>query len=270
MKGFFLDFFHSVSIVIILVIAIIASQVARKALNRYARRNGNNMRINATTFSFLKNAASFAIFAVAVIAVIHLIPGLEKLATTLWASAGILSVVIGLATQQTFGNIVSGIFIVISKPFRIGDSIKLPNGNQGVVEDITLQFTVISNPENGHIIVPNSVITRDFVINSTIIDDKVCNLINLKIMTDDVDRAIALIEEIATSHPDYYDASKSEIPQNSNSEFKPVIVQVVDLMDSWIILRLSVWCKSSAKAFTMRSDLLLAIKKRFTAEGIKI
>jgi len=270
MKGFFLDFFHSVSIVTILVVALIVSQVARKALNRYARRNAGNMRINATTFSFLKNAASFVIFAVALIAVIHLIPGLEKLATTLWASAGILSVVIGLATQQTFGNIVSGIFIVISKPFRIGDSIKLPNGNQGVVEDITLQFTVISNPENGHIIVPNSVITRDFVVNATIINDKVCNLINLKIMTDDIDKAIAMLHEIASSHPDFYDASKSEMPHDSNSEFKPVMVQVVDLVDSWVILRLSVWCKSSARALTMRSDLLLEIKKRFTAEGIKI
>ncbi|PLK45404.1 mechanosensitive ion channel family protein [Emticicia sp. TH156] len=270
MKGAFLDFFHSVSILIILVVALIVSQVARKALNRYALRSTGNMRINATTFSFLKNASSFVIFAVALIAVIHLIPGLEKLATTLWASAGILSVVIGLATQQTFGNIVSGIFIVVSKPFRIGDSIKLPNGNQGIVEDITLQFTVINNPENGHIIVPNAVITRDYVVNSTIIDDKVCNLINLKIMTDDVDRAILLLQEIASAHPDFYNASGSEVNRVSTDELKPVMVQVVDLMDSWITLRLSVWCKSSAKASGMRSDLLLAIKKRFTAEGIKI
>lgn len=270
MHGFFLDFFHIVSIIIILIIALVLSQLARKALNRYAKVSANNIQINPTTFSFLKNAISFVIFTLAIIAVLHLIPGLEKLATTLWASAGILSVVIGLATQQTLGNIVSGIFIVIYKPFRIGDSIKLPNGHHGIVEDITLQFTVINNAENRHIIVPNSVITKDYIINSTIIDDKVCNQIDVKIVTQDIDQAMALLREIAISHPDFYDASNAAITNDITPKITPVLVQVIDLSDSWITLRLSVWCKSSAKAFAMKSDLLLAIKKRFESEGIKI
>ncbi|GAB3522811.1 mechanosensitive ion channel family protein [Emticicia fontis] len=270
MHGFFLDFFHSVSIIVILILALVLSQLARKALNRYARVSSGNMRINATTFSFLKNAISFVIFALAIIAVVHLIPGLEKLATTLWASAGILSVVIGLATQQTFGNIVSGIFIVIYKPFRIGDSIQLPNGQHGIVQDITLQFTVINNAENRHIIVPNSVITKDYVINSTIIDDKVCNQIDVKIVTKDIDQAMTLLKEIAINHPDFYDVSASEINNDTATKISPILVQVIDLSDSWVTLRLSVWCKSSTKAFAMKSDLLLAIKKRFDSVGIKI
>lgn len=270
MHGFFLDFFHSVSIIVILIVALVLSQLARKALNRYARISSNNIRINATTFSFLKNAISFIIFALALIAVVHLIPGLEKLATTLWASAGILSVVIGLATQQTFGNIVSGIFIVIYKPFRIGDSIQLPNGQHGIVEDITLQFTVINNAENRHIIVPNSVITKDYIINSTIIDDKVCNQIDVKIITPDIDRAMDLLKEIAINHPDFYNAPTVEVPDEITPQITPILVQVIDLSDSWITLRLSVWCRSSTRAFAMKSDLLLEIKKRFQHEGIKI
>lgn len=270
MKNFFLDFFHSVSIILILIAALTISQLARKALNRYARVSADNIRINKTTFSFLKNLVSFVIFAVAIILVVHLIPGLEKLATTLWASAGILSVVIGLATQQTFGNIVSGIFIVISKPFRIGDSIQLPNGHHGIVEDITLQFTVINNAENRHIIVPNSVITRDYVINSTIIDDKVCNQIDVKIITKDIDHAMNLLKEIAIAHPDFYNVQKTAIADRAGLNITPILVQVIDLSDTWVTLRLSVWCVSSTKAFAMKSDLLLAIKKRFESEGIKI
>jgi small-conductance mechanosensitive channel len=271
MNGFFLDFFHTVSIIIILIVALVLSQFARKALNRYARISSGNMRINATTFSFLKNAVSFVIFALAIILVVHLIPGLETLATTLWASAGILSVVIGLATQQTFGNIVSGIFIVIYKPFRIGDSIQLPNGHHGIVGDITLQYTVINNAENRHIIIPNSVITKDYIINSTIIDDKVCNQIDIKIVTSDIDRAMSLLKEIAVSHPDFYGAPEVEmVEETTTHRITPVLVQVIDLSDSWVTLRLSVWCKSSVKAFAMKSDLLLAIKKRFESEGIKI
>ena len=267
MKGFFLDVFHSVSIVAILVGALLLSQLARKALNRYAKVSSRDSPINPTTFSFLKNAISFVIFALALIVIVHLIPGLEKLATTLWASAGILSVIIGLATQQTFGNMVSGIFIVIYKPFRVGDSIQLPNGNNGIVEDITLQFTVINNAENRHIIVPNSVITKDYIINSTIIDDKVCNHIDIKVNSTAIDKAIAILKEIATSHPDFYD---SRTEDEVNQKINPILVQVIDLSDTWITLRLSVWCQSSTRAFAMKSDLLLSIKKRFDAEGIKV
>ncbi|WP_337044461.1 mechanosensitive ion channel family protein [Emticicia sp. 17c] len=270
MQGFFLDFFHSVSIVLILIGALVLSQLSRKGLNRYARITSANIRINPTTFSFLKNAISFVIFGLAIIVILHLIPGLEKLATTLWASAGILSVVIGLATQQTFGNIVSGIFIVIYKPFRIGDTIQLPNGNHGIVADITLQYTVINNAENRHIIVPNAVITRDYVINSTIIDDKVCNQIDIKIITQDLEAAMDLLKQIAMSHPDFYDPQQSDISEVKARNIVPAQVQVVDLADNWVTLRLSVWCKSSTKAFSMKSDLLFSIKKQFDAKGIRI
>ncbi|HEY1056806.1 MAG TPA: mechanosensitive ion channel family protein, partial [Emticicia sp.] len=71
-------------------------------------------------------------------------------------------------------------------------------------------------------------------------------------------------------HPDFYDVSASEINNDTATKISPILVQVIDLSDSWVTLRLSVWCKSSTKAFAMKSDLLLAIKKRFDSEGIKI
>ncbi|MDZ7777461.1 MAG: mechanosensitive ion channel [Bacteroidales bacterium] len=72
----------------------------------------------------------------------------------------------------------------------------------GTVEDITLRHTVIRNFENRRIIVPNSVISSETIINSNIIEDKVCNFVEISISYDsDVDKAMALMQEEAMSHP---------------------------------------------------------------------
>jgi len=153
------DTLRLVLIIAILILASVLVRTAHWSINRYVNRSAFALCSNPANYRFLQRATTFLIYATALTIIAHLIPGLEKLASTLLASAGILSVVIGLATQQTFGNLVSGIFIIVYKPFRVGDTIQLFNGNQGSVEDITLQFTVIRNPENRRIFVPNSVIS---------------------------------------------------------------------------------------------------------------
>jgi len=69
------------------------------------------------------------------------------------AGAGILAVAVGFASQAALSNIISGVFVVIFKPFRVGDRLKI-NELTGVVEDITLRHTVIRDLENKRIIIP--------------------------------------------------------------------------------------------------------------------
>jgi len=73
------------------------------------------------------------------------------------------------ASQHAFANIVSGIFIVIFKPFGVGDWIKIgSNGTSGTVEDITLRHTVITTWEHKSLIIPNAKIDDMSIINYTI------------------------------------------------------------------------------------------------------
>lgn len=80
------------------------------------------------------------------------------------ASAGVLSVIIGLAAQQAFGNVFSGLYIVVTKPYRVNDIIQLMSGQTGTVEDITLQNTVMRLPDSRRLIIPNSLLSKKAVI----------------------------------------------------------------------------------------------------------
>ena len=98
---------------------------------------------------------------------------MKSLGTALFAGAGILAVIVGFASQKAFANIISGIFILISKPFKMSDIIEFTDGKKGVVEEITLRHTIIKDYENRRIIIPNSIISEETIINSNIQDEKI-------------------------------------------------------------------------------------------------
>ena len=84
------------------------------------------------------------------------IPSLKNLGTALFAGAGVMAAVKGFASQAAFSNIISGVFVILFKPFRVGDIVQLTNGLKGKVTDITFRHTVIKDYENRRIIIPNS------------------------------------------------------------------------------------------------------------------
>ncbi|MDX1630211.1 MAG: mechanosensitive ion channel, partial [Fulvivirga sp.] len=143
----------------ILLGAFILSRILRFFLNRYVKKMSESMHLDPTKYSFLKNAMNFIIFIIAVILIFSRIPELKQYGVGLFASAGVLAAIVGFASQSAFSNIVSGIFIVLFKPFRVGDHIELAQGSRGQVEDITLRHTVIKNYENRRIVIPNAIIS---------------------------------------------------------------------------------------------------------------
>ena len=159
---------------IIGLIAVILSRILQKLMRVYFERSSRVLKVDPKRYKFLRNAVSFVIFMLAVTLIFYTITGLRTIGITLFAGAGIFAAIIGFASQEAFSNIVSGIFIVIFKPFRVGDNIKIGDLHQGTVEDITLRHTIINNFENRRIIIPNTVISGQTIINSTIEDEKVC------------------------------------------------------------------------------------------------
>jgi small-conductance mechanosensitive channel len=252
----------------ILGLALLFSYVLRKALNRYALHSSRKLNVSPTNFRLLKTLSTLTIFILALIIVLHLIPGLEKIGTTLLASAGILSVIIGLAAQQTFGNIISGIFIFIYKPFRVGEYVELNDGKNGIVEDINLRFTIVRSDENRRMVIPNTLISNGVIINSDVNVNRVCIFLTISLAYDaDIDKAITEIQKLAAAHPDYYD---SRTPDRMNKDAPIVPVRLVSLDHFSMNLRAEVWCKTDAASYAMKCDLLLAIKRVFDKEGIKL
>lgn len=122
-----------------------------------------NFNGNDTTINFFSKVAKALIYIIAgFILITELGYDLGGLATGL----GISSVVIALAAQDIAKSFLAGISIISDKPFEIGDYITVEEFS-GTVEDITFRTTRIRNADNQVIILPNSILTDNNIINSS-------------------------------------------------------------------------------------------------------
>lgn len=253
---------------LLLLGAFITSRILRSLLTLYFKKTSAFLNVDKTRFNFVKNAVSAIIYMTAIILIFYSIPKLKTLGVTLFASAGIFAAIIGFASQQAFSNIISGIFLVMSKPIRVGDNIRIGDLHNGYVEDITLRHTVIRNFENRRIIIPNSIISAETIVNSSITEEKTCSFMEMGISYDsDINKAIAIIQDEVAKHPNFVEWRS---PEDIKSGTPKVRVRVLGWGNSSIDLRAYIWSKNSETAFVTRCDLYHSIKERFDNEGIEI
>lgn len=258
-----------VSIGIILFLTVLAGGVSarlfRRAIRKAELEGGQS---DLTNLRFLKRGVTVLIYILGIGVAIYIVPELRGIAKGMFASAGLLAIAVGFAAQQALANIVSGVFIVIFKPYKIGDRLALQTTLTGVVEDINLRHTVIRNFENKRIIIPNSVISNEVLVNSNYGDDKIIKWVDFGISYDsDIDLARKIMKEEVEAHPNFIDG-RNDDQKAANEEMIPV--RVVSFGDSSVNLRAWVWAEDPAKAFVMGTDLNESIKKRFDKEGIEI
>lgn len=84
-------------------------------------------------------------------------PAAQKMMTTVLASAGVISVIAGLAAQSTLGNVFAGIQLAFTDAIRVGDVVVAgPNGDQGAIEEITLTYVVVRVWDERRLIMPST------------------------------------------------------------------------------------------------------------------
>lgn len=252
----------------IILATFILAYMFRRFFNRFVLRSSRLVKHDPTNFKFLKHALSSIIYLIGFSLAIYKIEALRTVASSLLAGAGILAVAVGFASQAALSNIISGIFIIIYKPFGINDRITVRDNLRGVVEDITLRHTIIRDFENKRIVIPNSVISDEVVINADLNDERICRFVEVGISYDsDIKLAKRIIQEEAMKHPLEIDVRTEEQVETGIDE---VVVRVLSFGDSSVNLRAWVWARNQAEGFAMHCDLLEIIKERFDAEGIEI
>jgi len=251
----------------VILITILVAVLVNRFFSRLIRRSTEAMNSDPTNYQFLRHIVTAAIYITGFGIAVYNVPSLKALATSMLAGAGILAVAIGFASQQALSNIVSGIFIVIFKPFRVNDRLTLRTFS-GFVEDITLRHTVIRDFENKRILVPNSIISDEIIVNSDFVEDKICRWIDVGISYDsNIDLAKEIMREELENHPLYVDP---RTPEQIENEMPKVTVRVLSLGEYAINIRAWAWAKGAADAFVMSCDLYESIKKRFDAADIEI
>ena len=247
---------------------LLVAFIFNRLFHRFIRRNSLLIRNDPTNYVFLRHAITAIIYVLGFSWAVYSLPSLRAVANSLLAGAGILAVAVGFASQHALSNIISGIFIVIFKPFSVNDRLRFQSGLQGVVEDITLRHVVIRDFENRRILIPNSVISEEVIINSDFGDDSICKFLEIDISYDsDIDLARAIIQEEALRHPLKIDGRTPEQIEAGRPE---IPVRVIALGEYYVRLRAYIWAKNNADAFELGCDLLETVKKRFGREGIEI
>jgi small-conductance mechanosensitive channel len=254
--------------VLLIILAAFLLERITTFLVRKAYMSSDKDPEDRTRYRFMRNAIRLIVGILAFIGIIYSIPALKNFAITLFAGAGILVAFIGLAAKDAFGNIISGVFIVSFKPFRVGDLIRVGDKYMGVVEDITLRHTVLNTFENRRVIIPNAIISDEVITNSHIRDEATCEFIEVGISYEsDLDKAMAVMAEECEQHPDCVDRrTASELGQG----VPKVPVRLVRIDDSSLVLRAAAWAKDPITSRGMRYDLNRLIKLRFDREGIEL
>lgn len=175
--------------------------------------------------------------------------------TALLGAAGVFTVALSFASQTAASNLVSGIFLIFERPFKVGDLIEV-KGMKGTVESIDLLSTKINAPDNMLIRIPNE----------TLMKSEITNLSCSKIRRVPITIGVAYNTNI--------EHAKSVLLSLANANEavleKPQPQVVLDnFAESSIDMKLMVWAKTS-NAANVRNQLHEAIKQQFDQEGIEM
>lgn len=263
LKDFRIGFF----IAFITITTIILGAITDKVLRYFLYRKQANKDYDATGFKFLKHLIITVIYILGFAFALIQIPEFKIIGHSVLAGAGMISLVAGLASQQALSNIVSGVLLVIFKPFRINDKITI-NNFVGTVEDINLRQVVLKDAENNRIIIPNAVISNQIIVNTNMHDTKCCKIIEIGIGYDsDIEKALEIMKDEIGKHPLFIDTRTAETKKQKTPL---VVARVVALADSSVTLKAWAWAKNSTDGFAMYCDLLQSIKNRFDKAAIDI
>ncbi|WP_435118173.1 mechanosensitive ion channel family protein [Halolamina sp. C58] len=216
-------------------------------------RNRNNPTIASATSTYLRVLlVGFAVLTGLVAA------GYGRLLSNSAVIIAAITFVTGIAGQQIFGSLISGMFLVADPDFNVGDWIEW-DGGQGTVEAVHFRVTRVRTPNNGTIAVPNtqltdSSLTRPFGRDSYRVTEQI-------LVGYDQDTEHALLELRQTAEED--EAVMAEPAPNT---------RVLDLGPNAITLQAEFWIDDpmDRNIVTIRSDFRRRVKRRFDEEGLTI
>jgi small conductance mechanosensitive channel len=143
------------------ILLFIAAQFLIRLLKKWMRRYMTKREFDSSIQPFLISLL-FTILQVFVIIATMDVVGIKM--TIFTVLIGGIGVAAGLALSGTLQNFTSGILILLLKPFRVGDNI-IAQGQEGIVSSIQIFYTIVVTYDNRDVIIPNSKLSNDLIIN---------------------------------------------------------------------------------------------------------
>lgn len=178
--------------------------------------------------------------------------------SAIFGAAGIAGIAIGLAAQTSISNVISGIFLLVERPFLVGDFVLIQNVG-GIVKSIDLLSTTLVTPEKMLVRVPNEVVVKAPIINKTFFKEQRMDL-QLQMMLSH-DQALKLLPEIQKAFID---------SQLILTEPEPLLV-ITGIDSKAITILFRCWVDTSTRLrMSIYNDLARMIRKLSEQKEIPI
>ncbi|MDP3399565.1 MAG: mechanosensitive ion channel family protein, partial [Brevundimonas sp.] len=175
--------------------------------------------------------------------------------TSIIAVLGAASLAVGLALQGTLSNVAAGVMLLILRPYRVGDVVDI-GGVTASVTKLDLFTTQLSNASNHKIVVPNSLVLGDRILNFS---GQTLRRVEINFTVgygEDLGRAREVLEAVGRGH-------------DSVLEDPPVWSGVTGLLDSSVQITLHAWVYSG-DWWQTQADLMQGGKEALDEAGIEI
>lgn len=147
--------------IVIAIVVFIAGQWLIRLFRKRMVRSMHQKQVSTSLQPFMRSLIAATLQVLLVLLVMQIL-GIQL--TIFAALVGALGVAAGLALSGTLQNFTSGILILLMKPYNIGDNI-MAQGQEGTVTDIRVFYTIITTYDNRTVIVPNSKLSNELIVN---------------------------------------------------------------------------------------------------------
>jgi len=244
---------HILKFVAALVIFWIGTAIARRVYNFIDNHAQKNARIDTTLGKLAATLARYAVLISATLLAVSILG--VKVASILGVFAA-MTLAIGLALQGSMSNVAAGLLLVILRPYKIGDYVKIV-GEEGTVEDLNVFTTTLRTLDNIKVILSNGEVRGNTICNFTSLGKRRIDIDYGIDYDDDMDKAIAITKEVA--------AADNRVLDDPEGPWAKVLC----LNNSSVDIQLRVWCRPE-DYWELRFDLIKAVKEAFDQGGITI
>jgi small-conductance mechanosensitive channel len=215
--------------IFILSFSIIISRIVILYLRRYFI-NKVSKDVGETTIKFLYYSSLFIVF----ITILPLI-GLDP--SGLLLAGGITGIVLGFASQNIVGNLISGVFLMIEKPIKIGDQVEI-NKISGYVTDIRIISTLIRTFDGLLVRIPNQQVFTTNITNTVSYPIRRFDFIMKIRYSDDADAAIWFIQDLIDKEPFALHSPPPSVYVNELGENSVnIVIRIWAPISEWYVLK---------------------------------
>ena len=239
--------YQIIEFLIIIIVAFILARIIRANIRRLMKE-----RVPQNTLNNLEKLSYYGIISLGLIIAFSTI-GFTL--SGLLVAGGILGIVIGFASQTVVSNLISGLFLIIEKPIKIGDGVDI-DGVAGIVEDVRILSTTIRTYDGIYVRIPNDKVFSSNIQNYVAHGARRFGYSVGIRYRDDADKAQEVIKSLLEGHPLVLIEPAPE-------------VFVDKLGDNSVNIKVRIWAPST-HWYSVYKEMLWKIKLVLEENGIQI